>query len=143
MRASFQGTGWRWGLGVLLLAAAVVGACGDNPMNPFFRITVSLSNPGSGSGSVTSVEPQIDIDCSLGPNGHCDEGFNDAGAGGSFSLDATPAEGSTFLQWLGCTSTSGTRCNLTFSAAADDTTFNVTAYFTNEAGPPGGLLRAR
>lgn len=114
----------------------------DNALNPFFSITVSLSNPGSGSGTVTSVEPEIDIDCNLGPNGHCDESFNDAGAGGSFSLDATPTEGSTFLQWLGCSSTSGNRCTLTFSASADDTTFNVTAYFTNEAPPPD-LLRAR
>lgn len=141
MRISLASSWRRWILGVVLVTAAV-GACGDNALNPFFRITVNLSNPGSGSGTVTSVEPQIGINCSLGPNGNCAEGFNDAGAGGSFSLDATPAEGSTFLQWLGCTSTNGTRCNLTFSAAADDTTFNVTAYFTNEAPPPD-LLRAR
>ena len=140
MRISFAGSWRRWILGVVLVAAAAA-AC-SNSLNPFFRITVELDNPGSGSGNVTSVEPGIDISCDPGPAGHCNESFNDAGAGGSFSLDATPTEGSTFLQWLGCSSTSGNRCTLTFSASADDTTFNVTAYFTNEVAPPD-LLRAR
>lgn len=134
MRTLLFPSGRRWMLALAIGAA--IAACGDNPLNPFYRIDVDIANPGSGAGNVVSVEPGLNISCALGPADSCSEGFNDAGAGGTFSLDATPSSGSTFVQWLGCSSTSGNRCTLTFSATAGDTTFNVTAYFVGE-GPPG------
>lgn len=137
VRSRISVTGHRWlAVALVLLMAA---AC-ENELNPFFEIEVNIVNPGSGAGHVESVEANLDIDCDLSPNGSCAETFNDAGGGGNFSLEATPSEGSTFLQWLGCTSTNGNVCNLSF--AASDTTFNVTAYFVTEGGEAPGLLRA-
>ncbi len=118
---------------LLFLALGLLGACSSsNPTSIFAQITVSAFNAGGGNGRVTASDPAVQIDCQFtaatSVPGPCTDVFPDAGAGGTFTLDAAPSPGSTFGGWTGCTSANGTACTLTF-ATGGDTTFSATAHF--------------
>ncbi len=119
-------------VGCLLLLAA----CAD--MGFLQVITVDVTGSGSGSGTVVSSDPAVDINCTItdgvaGGETFCSAEFEDAGNGGLFNLVATPAEGSSFTSWSRCSSSSGATCTLSFGASSRDTSFSVTATFTRDA----------
>jgi hypothetical protein len=78
--------------------------------------TLTVNNAGTGTGTVTSNP--TGISCGL----DCTESYNE---GTMVQLTPTAATGSTFTSWAGCTSQTGTTCNVTMDAAK-----NVTATFT-------------
>jgi hypothetical protein len=132
-------------MSVCLLSAALL-ACSSNPFSVFPRIDVIVTSTGNGSGTVIAPDPTVGINCQVvsGNLSNCTEDFPDAGGGGTFTLDATPATGSTFGGWTGCTSVSGLTCTLTFSPTAGDTTFRVQVRF-DDPGPsahPKAQIRA-
>ncbi len=127
-----------------LAAAVAVGvlvACGTSGIvpTPFANIVVHVRLAGTGAGAVESTISEVDIACAWADgteSGTCDDSFDDAGAGGAFSLIALPADGSVLTSWSGCNQVSGTLCSLTFDASGD-TTFNVTATFDMAVVPFG------
>jgi len=118
---------------LLLATEFMTTACGKDPFTLYQTITVHVIGSGTGSGTVASGDPAVNINCSItaGTAGSpgCDDDFQDSGAGGVFNLLASPAAGSLFGSWTGCSTVSGTTCTLSFSPSAGDTTFNVTASF--------------
>jgi len=81
------------------------------------RFTLSVSEAGTGSGSVTSS------DGAIGCPGTCAATYN---SGTTVTLTAAPDSGSTFASWSGCSAVSGSTCTVTMSAARSVTaTFNV------------------
>lgn len=89
--------------------------------------TLSVSKPGSGSGTVTSSPGGIDC------GDTCSAGY---AAGSQVTLTESPAAGSAFAGWSGGCSGTGTTCAVTMSAAQ-----NVTATFNAVAPPaPGGSV---
>ncbi len=132
-----------------LFAFAVACSGGTDPAcNPEFeectlqfqQVTVTVSGPGTGSGTVVAEDINtVGINCVLPPDAAhpapnpthprtCTYTFPDAGGGGSFRLDAAADPGSAFTSWGGCSQTAGPVCILDFSAGAD-VTFLVTARF--------------
>lgn len=115
---------------VLLLAAA--SACTDST-DPNFdptEITVRVRITGNGGGRVTAPDP-VGISCAKDHTrssglGDCSTKFVDAGAGGTFSLDAVADSNSTLVGWSG--DCAGAACILSFRGYRD-TTFEVTARF--------------
>jgi len=63
------------------------------------RYSLTVTKTGSGSGTVTGNGIDCGSSCSI-----------QLPAGTVFSLNATPAAGSTLGSWTGCSSTSGTNC---------------------------------
>jgi hypothetical protein len=119
-----------WSL--IVLVVAVLGACNASGFSPFGQIEVKVTNPGGGNGQVVASDPNVQINCQFTAGASspspCEDTFPDAGGGGVFTLNATPAAGSTFGSWTGCSSSAGTVCTLTF-AQSFDTTFVVQARF--------------
>lgn len=115
-----------------VLVIVVLGACNASGFSPFGQIEVKVTNPGGGNGQVVASDPNVHINCQFTAGSSnpspCEDTFPDAGGGGVFTLDATPAAGSTFGGWNGCNSSVGTVCTLTF-AQSFDTTFVVQARF--------------
>lgn len=108
------------GLTAVLMATA---ACGEGGYAPFYRIEVDVEGNGTGSGTVEASDESVGLDCSItagSESAGCDNTFDDAGAGGTFTLTAIPSGGSVFTSWSGCTSVAGPVCTLTFGTA--DTT---------------------
>ena len=97
--------------------------------------TLSVTLPGTGSGEITSLDPDPGIDC--GPT--CQSDFPQ---GSSVSLQAVADDASTFDGWGGACSGTGT-CTLTMNGAQD-----VTAIFTlvqhtltvTDLGPGTGVV---
>jgi hypothetical protein len=126
-------------LGHTLLGVAgcilLLAACADDDDGGLQSITVNVRGSGAGSGTVVSSDPAVEIDCTItdgveGGGPSCSRTFDDIGNGGLFNLVATPAEGSSFSSWSGCSSSSGATCTLSFASSTIDTTFSVTATFT-------------
>src|SRR5206468_3414929 len=93
--------------------------------------TLSVSKPGSGSGTVTSNPAGISCGAT------CSASYN---SGTSVTLTASPAGGSTFAGWSGggC-SGSGTTCTVTMNAATSVTaTFNVQTFTLSVSKPGSG-----
>jgi len=78
--------------------------------------TLTVTKSGTGSGTVTSSDSSI----SCGTT--CSASYAPATV---VTLTATPASGSTFTSWTGCTTSTGTTCAVTMAAAE-----SVTATFT-------------
>jgi len=116
----------------LCALALLVGCSSNNPSSVFGQIEVEVSNPGGGNGGVLAPDPNVQIDCQFTAGTStpfdCKDIFPDAGGGGVFTLEATPAAGSSFAGWTGCSSENSTICTLTF-ATSFDTSFSVTAQF--------------
>src|SRR5438046_10074475 len=85
-----------------------------NPSRQLFTLTVNRA--GAGSGTATSSDGLIT--CPSTCTATYDSGI-------SVTLTASPASGSTFGSWSGCTTVSGTTCTVTMTAAK-----SVTATFT-------------
>jgi hypothetical protein len=133
----------RHGTTLTLLAVALLCAgCGkDGPDSPygddsFDRVTVTVNGAGRGSGLVSASERTVGVDCRVTAGataptttGLCSSTFVDAGGGGVITLTATPAAGSAFDAWTGCSSASGPVCMLTFSQGVRIVTFSVTVAF--------------
>ena len=113
-------------LGLLLLAAC-------SGLDAFQKVTVTVHGSGTGAGTVVATDPAVDIDCTItagATTAKCADTFDDAGQGGTFNLVATPSAGSTFASWVGCTTTSGTTCTLTFAGGvSNNVSFDVGATF--------------
>src|SRR5437773_5089627 len=93
--------------------------------------TLTVSKPGSGSGTVTSNPAGISCGAT------CSASYN---SGTSVTLTASPAGGSTFSGWSGggC-SGSGTTCTVTMNAATSVTaTFNVQTFTLSVRKPGSG-----
>ena len=88
--------------------------------------TLTVQKSGTGSGTVTGTNINCGSDCS--------ESYT---SGTSVSLNAVASTGSSFIGWTGCTSVSGTTCNVSMNA--DKT---VTATFNLSGGTATGLLSA-
>ena len=82
-----------------------------------YALTVNLAGNGAG---VVSSNP-VGISCGGSPS-DCNHVYND---GTLVTLTATPSTGTNFTSWSGCTTSSGTTCNVTMNAAK-----SVTASFT-------------
>lgn len=132
-----------WSLSVLVIA--LFGACSNNSLSVFGQIEVNVTNPGNGDGQVVAPDPNVDIDCQFTGGSStptpCEDTFPDAGGGGVFTLDATPAAGSTFGGWAGCNSSVGPVCTLTFQNSFD-TSFVVQARFDLAGSHPKAEIRA-
>ena len=111
------------------------GDYGPFEVNLSDQITVRLTGGGVGSGVVTSRDQVVGIGCKVQAgvtsNGTaaCANTFSDFGGGGNFVLEATPAAGSTFAGWTGCSSASGAACTLSFPANVRTRVFLVSARF--------------
>lgn len=82
-------------------------------------VSLAVVRAGTGSGTVTSSDGAI----------NCGSTCSETVANGTqVTLTATPAAGSNFTSWGGCTSTSGATCTVTLTAAT-----TVTATFTLKA----------
>jgi hypothetical protein len=116
----------------------------DDSVGPQMTIVLDVRGDAPGAGQVTSLDQRIRLECPLSPGSAvCPPvSFTDGGAGGSIALQAIPAEGSTFSEWIGCTSATENTCTLTFSPSAGDTTFHVVVSFA-VAGTAPVLLRNR
>ncbi len=133
--------GWIWATGgVLAVGGLLLGACSGNPFNPnqpFQEITVLVTNPGGGNGRVLAPDVNVQIDCQFTAGSTvptpCSDDFFDAGAGGTFTLEATPDSVSSFSGWSGCTAVAGPVCTLTFQPGFD-VTFAVQARFDLSSG---------
>jgi hypothetical protein len=134
---------------VLPLALVTTGTKCDDSMGPNQpdRVTTRIlaDAGGMGSGRVIPLQPPTDftLDCRIA-NGAlvggttCTDDFDDAGAGGSFQLEAIADAGSVFAGWTDCDASpaanascncTGTGlCGLSFDANVDPV-FDVTARF--------------
>jgi hypothetical protein len=122
------GGGGSSGFGARATNASVgIDTTGTPAITFTFLPVLTISRGGSGFGTVTSTDGQINC----GPT--CSHGYN---LGTSVTLKATPASGSTFSGWAngGCSGTA--QCSITSSS--DQT---VTATF--EAFPNTKLLKAK
>lgn len=95
-------------------------------LNAGSTLSLSISKPGNGSGTVTSAPSGINCGTA------CSAPFT---AGTSVTLTATPAAGSTFTGWSGACSGADTSCSLVMNA--DN---SVTATFTIVTIPLGAAL---
>ncbi len=121
---------------LFLAAGALVWGCGGSSgFQPYDQITVNVVGTGTGAGTVVASDPAVPTNCTL-PGPPCSDSFNDAGGGGAFNLLATPAAGSVFVGWTGCSASVGNACTLTFGTFISDTVFNVTARFDLQANNP-------
>jgi hypothetical protein len=103
-------------------------------------VNVHVTGAGDGTGTVVAPDPAVNIDCTStagAESGTCTDGFEDAGGGGVFTLEATPLlPGSEFAGYTGnCSSISGTVCTLSFEAG-ESPTFEVTVNFHLLNGEP-------
>lgn len=90
---------------------------------------ISVSKTGAGTGTVTSNPAGISCGSS------CTASFN---TGSTVTLTAAAVSGSTFGGWSGCSSTSGTSCNVTMNAAqAVTATFHLQNTFQLSVGKTG------
>lgn len=124
----------------LALAVPVVTGCADN-MGAYDRVRVDVTGHGTGTGTVSASDPAVEIDCTITAgtsSGTCHASFPEAGQGGAFTLTATPAEGSTFDGFTGCTSATGNVCTLSFEGTGNNITFSVGVTFTLLQAPPPG-----
>lgn len=135
-------------IGVLALLVATA-AC-QQPSDPdsdfdpedfdFQDITLEVTLIGNGAGWVTAPTP-FQIQCGKTESqdavvgGACTDTIVDAGAGGQFSLTATPDTNSTLVGWNG--DCKGLACNLSFPPGTD-TTFRVIA--TINLLPPVAII---
>ncbi len=100
--------------------------------NPKVPLTVEKS--GAGSGTISSVPGGIE--CGL----TCEAEYE---GGAIVTLEATAASGSTFVEWTGCDSVSGTVCHVTVEAAkAVDAVFAIAqrSLTVTKAGTGGGTV---
>jgi hypothetical protein len=114
-------------IGVMMTTAA----CGEGGAAPFYRIRVDVEGNGPGSGTVEVSDESVGLTCTITAGSEstgCDDTFDDAGGGGTFTLTAIPSGGSVFTAWSGCTSVAGPVCTLTFGTA--DTTLAPIVTFT-------------
>ena len=99
------------------------------------RFTLTVTDAGEGSGTVTSAPSGIDCGAT------CSAEF---GEGETVTLTATPGGGSTFAGWSGCASEpSATTCQVTMSAARHVTAgFGIggTALTVAKTGPGSGTV---
>ena len=112
-----------------ILIAFLTAACNDGPgeFDPF-EVTVIVHGTGSGSGVVSEVEEEIDINCHIvagEPNqpaeatsaNRCRDSFIDLNGLGGFLLIAAPDEGHQFVGWTGdCEAVQGTFCQMGFAS---------------------------
>lgn len=130
-------------LGCLLALTAVAGCggSGDDPLEQV--IEVRVSSAGTGSGRVTG-DSALTLNCPItATSAPCSRTILDAGAGGAFTLTATPDAGSDFAGWsASCTSDKAGECAvncgpdmkspvcaMSFSQDAGDVEFLVAARF--------------
>ena len=104
---------------VVTMSAAESVTATFNPQ----QFQLSVTDAGTGSGTVTSVPSGID--CPTGGGTGCNADFN---SGTVVTLTAAPGTGSTFVGWSGACTGTGT-CAVTMSAAESVTaTFNTTTF---------------
>jgi hypothetical protein len=129
-----------WGLGAGLVSVVwlATGCSGTNPLQPYQRIEISVAGAGEGGGYVYANDPVVNIHCAVNAyttGNRCEDGFNDAGEGGVFSLIAEPVEGSVFVGWSwptgqpGCESATEPVCRLRFRVADGNVRYAITARF--------------
>jgi hypothetical protein len=117
------------------LCGALVSGC-NSLAGTIDHVTINVSGAGDGTGTVVAPDPAVNIDCTSTAStetGTCTVGFDDAGGGGVFTLEATPLlPGSEFAGYTGgdcvISGADGTVCTLSFQAG-ESPTFNVTANF--------------
>ena len=111
------------------IAIALLAGCDEQPgdIDPF-EVTVIVHGEGTGSGVVSEVENELDINCHIvagEPNqpseattaNRCRGSFFDLNGLGSFVLIATPDEGHQFVGWTGeCEFVEGTVCQMGFAS---------------------------
>ena len=109
--------------GVTCTVATTASTTVTATFNPAPTYTLTVAKAGTGTGTVKSSDTFI----SCGTT--CSASYI---AGISVTLTATPAAGSLFGSWSGCTTTSGTTCNVTTGAAPETVTatFNPAPTFS-------------
>jgi hypothetical protein len=90
---------------------------------PLPKFALNVVEEGTGDGTITSVPSGIN--CGPGGAGTCSSEFTETE---TIVLSATPASGSDFVKWSGCTSELEGRCEVTITAEVD-----VTAEFSQRA----------
>jgi hypothetical protein len=79
--------------------------------SPANENTLAVTIAGAGEGEVVSTPPGISCSKADSP---CESGFE---IGSTATLTATPAAGSNFLGWTGCTAETGDKCEVEMTAA--------------------------
>ncbi len=99
--------------GSVITSSVVVTVVSDQATAPVTVVpTLTVSTIGTGSGTVIGISGSAQvIDCGNGGT-TCNQNL---ATGTAVTLTATPAAGSTFVNWTNCTRTSGTTCTLTVS----------------------------
>jgi hypothetical protein len=99
--------------GSVITSSVVVTVVSDQTTAPVTVVpTLTVSTIGTGSGTVVGISGTTQvIDCGNGGT-TCNQNL---ATGTAVTLTATPAAGSTFVNWTNCTTTSGTTCTLTVS----------------------------
>jgi hypothetical protein len=130
-------------IGCVMLSFLTGCGGGDDPLGQVIGVEVRASPAGSGAGRVTG-DSAVTIDCLItDSSAPCSRTFPDAGAGGAFTLTATPDAGSDFVQWSAsciadkageCAVDCGpdmksSVCTMSFSQDAGDVRFFATAQF--------------
>jgi hypothetical protein len=109
-----------WGGGICSgTGTCVVTMTADTAVTATFTINtyaLTVNKAGNGSGTVTSTPSGISCGAT------CSETLN---YGTTLTLTPAPSTGSNFVSWSGCTSVTGTTCNVTMNSV-----MNVTATFT-------------
>jgi hypothetical protein len=125
--------GWTCSALAILLFAEACAVLSDNDI-----VVVTVIKGGTGNGTIESDALGFAPGSCFAPSTTlCHSSFEDAGEGGTFTVTATPVQGSAFISWDGCTGTSGQVCSLTFN---DDTSFTIFATFDAvPTSPPFGV----
>ncbi len=99
----------------VLNASAAIGGSVMSALSGIGQDSVSLTvlKTGTGTGTVGSGEPVPMLACGA----TCVSAYMRATSDPIVTLTATPDVSSTFTGWMGCTTTAGTVCNVTLSAA--------------------------
>jgi hypothetical protein len=118
----------------------------SDPLSSATTVPLTVTESGSGSGTVTSSPPGINCGST------CNASYP---SGSSVTLSATPSAGSTLTSWTGCDAVTGNVCTVTVNAArsvtvlftADgsfstyfDTVQKVFIGYYQRPADPGGLL---
>ena len=114
-----------------ILVALLIAACDNQPgeFDPF-EVTIIVHGAGTGSGTVSELEEEIDISCHIvagEPNqpaeatsaNRCRDSFFDLTGLGGFVLMAAPDEGHEFVGWTGeCEFVQDTFCQMGFASTS-------------------------